>query len=129
MNKNTNIENLFNTFYQKGEDCDYGCPEENLEEFWEIATTKAKKSNKNVYAVKNWIWCDAEIEGKKLEVVKADYIIRTNNRRFDIGDWVRTSPIIIFIHNCICETSSSFYILVGKGTRKKADESIFYFFG
>lgn len=129
MCKEITIQGIVNTFYEKGEYCDYGCQPDELDKLWGIATDKTKRSYKNIYAVKSWIWYDAEIKGKKLEVVKADYVVRSNNRRFDVGDWVRTSPIINFTHNCLCETSSSFYILIGKGTRKEADESIFYFFG
>lgn len=129
MSQDASLEGLATSFYEKGECCDYGCQPKEIDKLWEIATTKARKSFKNVYAVKNWIWYDAEIEGERFEVVKADYVVRTNNRRFDIGDWVRTSPIINFTHNCFCETSSSYYILVGKGSRKQGDESIFYFFG
>ncbi|MCW8988123.1 MAG: hypothetical protein OQK75_10720 [Gammaproteobacteria bacterium] len=128
MSKGISIESMVNTFYKKGEHCDYGCHPDDIDKFWDIAADKAK-FNKNVYAVKNWIWCDVSIEDNKLEVVKADYVLRSNNRQFDVGDWVRTSPIINFTDNCICETSNSFYILVGKGTRKNADESIFSFFG
>ena len=54
--------------------------------------------------------------------------MRADNRRFDVGDWVRTSPIIKFTQDCICETSNLFYILVGHGTREDSDESIFSFF-
>ena len=126
MNKNKSIDNMIDSFYKKGDDCNYGCLIEDLENMWEIAVNKSN-STKNIYAVKFWVWLDVEIEGKKLEIVKADYVIDTNNRRFDIGDWVRTSPIIGFSHNCICETANSFYILVGKGTRKESDLSIFYF--
>ncbi|MFK5914125.1 MAG: hypothetical protein QM484_07105 [Woeseiaceae bacterium] len=122
------LEGMVSAFYEKGESCDYGCNPGDIDDLWETATDKSN-FNKNIYAVKNWIWYDVEIENETVEVVKADYVLRTNNRRFDVGDWVRTSPIINFTDNCICETSSSFYILVGKGTRKIADESIFAFFG
>ena len=128
MSKNITLGGIVNSFYKQGEPCDYGCNPNDIDSLWEIANNKAK-FHKNVYAVKHWIWYDIETGDKTFEVVKADYVLRTDNRRFDIGDWVRTSPIINFTHNCICETSSSFYILVGPGTRKKADESIFAFFG
>lgn len=84
---------------------------------------------KSVFAIKNWMWFDIEMDGQQLAIVKADYVVRTNNRKFDIGDWVRTSPLVNFMDNCVFETSNSFYILVGKGTRKESDDSIFNFIG
>lgn len=129
MSQKVTLEGVVSSFFEKGDYCDYGCHPDELDTLWEATIEKTKTTYKNVYAVKDWIWYDAEKDGKKVEVVKADYVVRSNNRRFDVGDWVRTSPIIDFTHNCICETSNSFYILVGEGTRKETDESIFYFFG
>ena len=128
MNENKSLGDVIDTFFKEGDDCDYGCLPKDVEKMWEVAVNKSN-SSKNIYAVKLWTWFDIEIEGEKLEIVKADYVIDTNNRRFDVGDWVRTSPIINLEYNCICETVSSYYILVGKGTRKNSDESIFSFFG
>ena len=126
MNKEITIESLCDAFHSRGEECGFGCNEYNLDKLWTKAIEMAD-SNKNVYAVKNWVWMDIEIEGERLSIVKADYVLRSNSRNFDIGDWVRTSPIVNFKDNCICETLSSFYILVGEGTRKNSDESIFHF--
>lgn len=128
MNKNLTIEKLTNAFYEKGECCGFGCNENDLDIIWNKVIDMAG-FYKNVYAVKSWIWYDITIKENILAVVKSDYVLRTDNRRFDIGDWVRTSPIKNFIDNCICETSSSFYILVGQGSRKECDESIFSFIG
>ena len=128
MDKQLTIEGLTNTFYEKGEHCGFGCNENDLNIIWNKVIDMAG-FHKNVYAVKSWIWYDISIKENSLAVVKSDYVLRTDNRRFDIGDWVRTSPIKNVIDNCICETFSSFYILVGKGSRKESDESIFYFSG
>ena len=126
MNKEITIESLCDAFHTKGEECEFGCDEYDLDKVWTKAIELAG-INKSVYAVKNWVWMDIEIEEEKLSIVKADYVLRSNSRNFDIGDWVRTSPIVNFKDNCFCVTSNSFYILVGKGSRKNSDESIFHF--
>lgn len=128
MVKEITVEGLANVFYEKGESCDFGCNENELDPLWDVMIKKAGH-HKNVYAVKNWMWYDITLGDNKLEIIKADYVLRTTSRNFDVGDWVRTSPIHNFTDNCICETSNSFYILVGKGSRKESDESIFNFFG
>ena len=125
MNNKVTLESLCDAFYTKGKECGFGCDESNLDKLWSQAI-KMAGNNKSVYAVKNWMWMDIEIEEKKFSIVKADYVLRSNSRNFDIGDWVRTSPIVQFIEDCICETSNSFYILVGEGSRKNSDESIFH---
>lgn len=128
MNKKQSLSELVNTFYKKGKPCNYGCNESELDSLWN-KMIKEVGHYKNVYAVKYWIWYDIPDGNESLSIVKADYILRSNNRRFDVGDWVRTSPIINFTDNSVCETSSSYYILVGEGSRKNSDSSIFSFFG
>ena len=127
MNEKITLQALTDAFYEEGEACDFGCHQSELDNVWLKVTNLAEY--KSVFAVKNWMWLDIEMHGQRLAIVKADYVVRTNNRKFDIGDWVRTSPIVNFTDNCICETSNSFYILVGKGTRKESDDSILNFIG
>ena len=128
MNKKVTLEILCDAFYTKGERCDFGCKLNDIDNIW-MEVVDMAEGNKNVYAIKDWMWLDLETDDRKVDIVKADYILRTSNIKFDIGDWVRTSPILNFTENCICETSNSFYILVGQGSRKECDESIFYFVG
>ena len=127
MKNKITFDTLMNAFYEKGNACDFGCHQDDLDSIWSKVTGSAEY--KSVFAVKDWMWLCIEMEGKLLDILKANNVIRTSNRKFEIGDWVRTSPIISFSDNCVCETSNSFYILVGKGTRKNSDESIFYFKG
>lgn len=127
MNEEITLQSLTDVFYEEGEACDFGCHQNELDDVWLKVTSSAEY--KSVFAIKNWMWLDIEMDGQQLAIVKADCVVRTSNRKFDIGDWVRTSPIINFTNNCICETSNSFYILVGNGTRKESDESIFNFIG
>ena len=126
MNNKVTLESLCDAFFTKGEECAFGCDESHLDKLW-MKVIDMADGNKNVYAVKHWMLMDVEVEENKFSIVKADYVLRSNSRNFDIGDWVRTSPIVNFIEDCICETSNSFYILVGEGSRKNSDESIFLF--
>ena len=127
MNDKITLESLSNAFYEKGEPCDYGCHQNDLDYVWN--KVRGLPGYKSVFAVEDWMWLDIEMEGQQLMIIKANNVVRTNSRKFDIGDWVRTSPICRFTDDCICETFNSFYILVGHGSRKESDESIFYFTG
>jgi len=127
MNNKITLESLTNAFYDKGNACDFGCHQNELENIW--CKVKGSAEYKSVFAVNDWMWLDIDMEGQQLAIIKANNVVRTNNRKFDLGDWVRTSPIIRFSDNCVCETFNSFYILVGKGSRKESDESIFNFVG
>ena len=127
MSKKITLGNLISAFYEEGECCNYGCHKNDLDNVW----NKVRKFSecKSVFAVKDWMWLDIVMEGQQLAIIKANNVVRTSNRKFDLGDWVRTSPIYYFTDNCVCETSNSYYILVGQGSRKNSDESIFSFFG
>lgn len=127
MNEKITLESLVSTFYEKGERCDYGCRQKDLDNMWSKVRIFSKY--KSVFAIKRWVWLDIEMEGQQLAIVKADEVVKTSSRKFDLGDWVRTSPIYRFTDNCVCETLNSFYILVGEGSRKESDESIFNFIG
>ena len=127
MSEKITLESLTSAFYEEGEDCDFGCNQDELDNVWHQVTSAAEY--KSVFAVKDWMWLDIVMEGQQLAIIKANNVVRTNNRKFDLGDWVRTSPIIRFSDNCVCETSNSYYILVGQGSRKNSDESVFSFFG
>lgn len=127
MNNTITLESLTNAFYEKGNACDFGCHQDELDSMWIKVTGSSEY--KSVFAVEDWMWLDLEMEGQQLAIIKANNVVRTSNRKFDLGDWVRTSPIIRISDNCVCETFNSFYILVGKGSRKESDESIFNFVG
>lgn len=113
---------------QDGDKVDYGCSKEDLDKQWSHALRLAG-INRDVIAVTNWTWWDVCTQGNSnsipIEIIYAREVVNTNTRRFDIGDWVRTSPLVRFSNNCLFETNSTVYILVGKGTRKIVDaESI-----
>jgi hypothetical protein len=125
------LEDLLSTWDEPGDLCDYGCNTEMLDEMWKEALNIAGVC-KSVIAVSDWIWFD--IKGgdsdqspheKTCSIIKANNIVRLNTRRFDVGHWVRTSPLVDFHNPCFFETNNTIYILLGSGTRKEADESIF----
>jgi len=127
MSEKITLKSLTAAFYEKGERCDYGCHLNELDNIWN--KVKSFSEYKSVFAVQSWVWLDIEMEGQQLAIIKANNVVRTSNRKFDLGDWVRTSPVINFSDDCVCEIFNSFYILVGQGSRKESDESIFYFSG
>ena len=44
-------------------------------------------------------------------------------RRFDVGDWVRTTALVNFSEGCFFQTRNTLYVLVGDGQRKQAEFS------
>ena len=113
---------------QDGAEVEYGCPKEDLDKQWSHAVLLAGL-NRDVIAFENWTWWDVYMmentTSAPMEIIYARNVINTNTRRFDIGDWVRTSPLVRFSNNCLFETNSTVYVLVGNGTRKTVNaESI-----
>ncbi len=117
---------------EDGDQFDAGCSEDHIPYY--ISKCNEINADKNVCSVKNWQWLDLDLEEKiKNEVeqseqqfclIKADYVIDDQAGRFDEGDWVRSSLLLNFHENCVFETRNTFYILVGKGTRKSVDPKL-----
>ncbi|MDP2562774.1 hypothetical protein [Psychrobium sp. 1_MG-2023] len=109
-----------------------GCEVEQVDHY--IGICNSINSDKYICTVKHWQWWDLDIEGDQKElfgktgqsqcVIKADYVIDDQLGRFNEGDWVRTSLLQTFHENCIFETANTFYLLVGKGTRRKIDAGL-----
>lgn len=126
MNSSYTLAELIHGFTEKGEAFDAGCKKAQVKEM--ITHCKTINYNKNICIVRAWQWWDLELENEAKEalkkdgrlpcVVKSDHIIEDYACRFNPGDWVRTSLLLKFHHNCIFETQNTFYILVGEGTRK-----------
>lgn len=78
--------------------------------------------------VRDWIWADLDIDDKIIKdletrnikpvMVYAHHVMYDSSRRFESGDWVRTSALIKFTPPCFFETRNTVYILVGEGKRK-----------
>ncbi len=81
--------------------------------------------------VRNWIWIDLILPDRVREELKAagqesvmlyaDSVLYDSNRRFDVGNWVRTTPLISFSEGCCFRTRNTLYVLVGSGLRKRAE--------
>jgi hypothetical protein len=80
--------------------------------------------------VSNWRWIDLEVTpvqlseltktNRKPAVIYADTVIYDSSRRWDVGDFVRTSFLHKFEDGFIFKTLNSAYILIGNGVRKRA---------
>ncbi|MHA5498463.1 DUF6957 family protein [Pseudomonas aeruginosa] len=80
--------------------------------------------------VRDWIWCDLDVTPEQKAhlaltqcqpvILMAHTVIYDSARRFDVGDFVRTSPLYKFEHGLIFATLNSAYLLLGDGTRKRA---------
>lgn len=80
--------------------------------------------------VSNWRWIDLDVTpaqlselartSRKPAVIYADTVIYDSSRRWDVGDFVRTSFLHKFEEDFIFKTLNSIYILIGNGVRKRA---------
>lgn len=80
--------------------------------------------------VADWRWIDLDVTqaqlaelartNRKPVVIYADSVIYDSQRRWDVGDFVRTSYLHKFEEGFIFQTLSTIYILVGDGIRKRA---------
>lgn len=81
--------------------------------------------------VRDWIWIDLVLPDPALEQFQAagqqpvmlysHSVLYDSARRFDVGDWVRTTPLVTFSEGCFFRTRNSLYVLVGDGVRKRAE--------
>lgn len=80
--------------------------------------------------VTDWRWIDLDVTPAQFEeltrtnrkpaVIYADTVIYDSSRRWDVGDFVRTSFLHKFEDDFIFKTLNSIYILIGHGVRKRA---------
>ena len=77
--------------------------------------------------VRQWILID--VVGKEGElspaevppmVIFAHEVVQDSRRRFDPGHWVRTTYAVSHPDQCMFETRSTTYLLLGDGCRKEA---------
>jgi hypothetical protein len=104
---------------------------------WEQARDRVLLSDHSCWVpyciIKDWVWIDLILTDQEREQLKAadqqpvvlysHSVLFDSNRRFDVGDWVRTSPLVTFSDGCFFRTRNSLYVLVGDGVRKRADLS------
>tara|TARA_R110000868_G_scaffold326528_2_gene587536 strand:- start:3323 stop:3751 length:429 start_codon:yes stop_codon:yes gene_type:complete len=80
--------------------------------------------------VRDWIWLDFDVTDEQRElldktrcqpaIIYAHTVIYDSQRRWDIGDFVRTSPLYEFNDGFVFQTFHTFYVLLGDGVRKRA---------
>lgn len=80
--------------------------------------------------VRDWIWIDLDVSdeqrallektGRQPTIVYAHTVIYDSARRWDVGDFVRTSPLQAFHDGFLFQTWNTVYVLLGDGLRKRA---------
>ena len=98
---------------------------------WELAIELYKNSPaKIVRIVRDWVWLDVqaperdtamlEEKGFMPAVLYAHAVIHDFSKDFDAGDWVCSTVLVKDSTSSMpIETKNSFYILVGRGYRRK----------
>ena len=81
--------------------------------------------------VAGWCWIDLDLTveeqgmfrfaGYQPVMLYAHNVLFDSDRRFDVGDWVRTTPLVSFSEGCFFQTKNTLYVLVGDGERKRAE--------
>lgn len=80
--------------------------------------------------VRDWIWVDLDVSdeqclllektGRQPSIIYAHTVIYDSARRWDVGDFVRTSPLHAFHDGFLFQTWNTVYVLLGDGLRKRA---------
>lgn len=80
--------------------------------------------------VRDWIWIDLDVTDEQRALLEktrrqpvilyAHTVIYDSARRWDVGDFVRTSPLFSFDEGFLFRTLNSTYVLLGDGLRKRA---------
>lgn len=89
-----------------------------------------QRLNTEYCLVRDWTWVDLDVTPAQLaELVKtrrkpaiilAHKVIYDSARRWDVGDFVRTSPLHEFRNGFLFQTLNSVYALLGDGQKKQA---------
>lgn len=95
-----------------------------------ITYARSKLQHCDYCIVRKWIWIDLDVsDEQQTELAKtyrqpvilyAHNVIFDSRRRWDEGDFVRTSPLYAFTEDFHFRTLSTMYLLLGDGTRKRA---------
>lgn len=108
-----------------------------IEMSWEQARERVVARDRSLWMayciVRDWIWIDLILteeeqailrpSGREAVMLYAHSVLYDSERRFDVGDWVRTTPLVSFSEGCFFQTSNTLYVLVGDGQRKQAEFS------
>lgn len=79
--------------------------------------------------VRDWIWLDLDVTDEQRTLLEkthrqpvilyAHSVIYDSARRWDVGDFVRTSPLFSFDDGFLFKTFNTTYVLLGYGQRKR----------
>lgn len=79
--------------------------------------------------VRDWIWLDLDVTEEQSALLEktrrqpvilyAYTVIYDSARRWDVGDFVRTSPLFSFEDGFLFKTFNTTYVLLGDGQRKR----------
>lgn len=126
------LTDFISEYMKEGTFFDAGCNESELDAMAEKC--HEQNINKPVCAVLNWQWWDLDVcnedkcllekSGRYAALINATFVLFDEAGRFSSGSWVRTSLLTNFIDNCIFETRNTYYVLVGKGTRKTVNPAM-----
>ncbi len=108
-----------------------------IEMSWEQARERVVARDRSVWMpyciVRDWIWIDLILSeeeqgglrssGREAVMLYAHSVLFDSERRFDVGDWVRTTPLVSFSEGYFFQTCNTLYVLVGDGQRKQAELS------
>lgn len=80
--------------------------------------------------IRDWAWIDLDVTEEQREllaktrrrptIIYAHTVIYDSNRRWDVGDFVRTSPLHAFHQGFLFQTLNTTYLLLGDGVRRRA---------
>lgn len=104
-----------------------------------ISLVQALFPRKPYCLVEDWTIFNVEVTGDELQkthaagklplVLFAHNVRFDSERRFDVGDWVRSTMAVSFQDGFLFETWNTVYVLVGPGHEKTVSlETIFSFF-
>ena len=98
-----------------------------------IASVRHRFRYASYCLVRQWIWIDLVMPEAVLEDLKrsgrqpvmlyAHEVVSDSQRRFQPGDWVRSTPLVSFSDGCFFQTLNTVYVLLGNGVRKTAELS------
>lgn len=94
-----------------------------------LALMQSRRLMTGYCLVRDWQWLDLDVtDAQRAELEKthrqpvilyAHTVIYDSARRWDVGDFVRTSPLVSFDEGFFFRTLNSTYVLLGDGLRKR----------
>lgn len=127
-NKEDNLSQLVDVFYDAGDFFDGGCSENKVDFYVQKARTIDPQEP--VCIVKNWIWLDLNTSPKEAQkisslglqaaLIKSDFVIKDEAERFDQGDWVKSSYLKELHYNCLFETQHTILYAGWEGNTKNS---------